>query len=58
MKHIMKCPNCGRYTMKAVCDNCGEKTVTPVPPKYSPDDKFGEYRRRAKRQMFEKEGLL
>jgi len=46
MKHIMKCPKCGKYTMK---DFCCEKTILPKPARYSPIDRFGEYRRKAKK---------
>ncbi|PIN86166.1 ribosome biogenesis protein [Candidatus Woesearchaeota archaeon CG10_big_fil_rev_8_21_14_0_10_44_13] len=46
MKHIMRCPVCGVYTMKE--EHCGQKTVNPKPPKYSPEDKYGGYRRKAK----------
>ncbi|WEL19329.1 nucleolar RNA-binding Nop10p family protein [Candidatus Nanohalococcus occultus] len=38
----------GRYTMKEQLD--GEKTVTARPPKFSYPDKYGEYRRKTKRQ--------
>lgn len=34
----------------------GQKTLTIQPPKYSPDDPHGEYRRRAKKEEFEKQG--
>ncbi|HLC51619.1 MAG TPA: nucleolar RNA-binding Nop10p family protein [Candidatus Nanoarchaeia archaeon] len=45
MKHIMKCPSCKKYTLKS---ECCITTVLPRPPKYSPEDKYGEYRRKAK----------
>jgi len=57
MKHINKCPECSTYTMKESC-KCGGKPVTVRPPKYSPDDKYAGYRRKAKRDQLEKEGLL
>ncbi|MBE6524615.1 MAG: RNA-protein complex protein Nop10 [Thermoplasmata archaeon] len=44
---IRKCKSCGRYTLSAICKNCGAETVCPVPPRYSPDDRLGEYRRRS-----------
>ena len=47
MKHILKCTKCNTYTMKEKCD-CGSKAVTIVPAKYSPQDKYAEYRRKAK----------
>ena len=56
MKHILKCENCNKYTMKEMCD-CGTKTVNPKPAKFSPEDNYGEYRRKAKRQQWQKEGL-
>jgi len=46
MKHILKCIKCGSYTMQE--EHCGEKTINPKPPKYSPEDKYGGYRRKAK----------
>jgi H/ACA ribonucleoprotein complex subunit 3 len=52
-RHILKCPKCGQYTMKDACPTCGEKAVIPRPPKYSPEDKFGDYRRKAKKMLAE-----
>ena len=49
MKHILKCPNCDKYTMKDVCD-CKTKTVQIKPAKFSPQDPYGEYRRKAKKE--------
>jgi len=39
--------------MKAACPKCGVATVSSRPPKYSPEDKFGAYRRKAKKMMEE-----
>ena len=36
--------------MKEVC-SCGLKTITPKPPKYSPEDKYAKYRRMAKNEL-------
>ncbi|MEM5773180.1 MAG: RNA-protein complex protein Nop10 [Candidatus Aenigmatarchaeota archaeon] len=44
---IRKCLNCKTYTFKENCPKCGNKTIFPHPPKFSPQDKFGEYRRKA-----------
>ncbi len=49
MKKIKKCLNCDSYTLSDVCDECGGETVVPDPPKFSPEDKYGEYRRRQKK---------
>jgi len=57
MKHILKCSKCSSYTLKETC-KCGGKAATIKPPKYSPEDKYADYRRKAKRQLLEKEGLL
>ncbi len=50
-RHILKCPTCTGYTMKAACPKGGVATVTSRPPKYSPEDKFGGYRRKAKKML-------
>lgn len=45
MKSLMvKCAACGRYTMAERCPNCGRKTITVHPARYSPDDKYARYR--------------
>jgi len=50
MRSIMKkCPVCGRYTMEDECPVCGERTVSPLPPRFSPEDRYGKYRRALKR---------
>jgi H/ACA ribonucleoprotein complex subunit 3 len=44
---LRKCEVCGKYTLKALC-SCGNKTKIPQPPRYSPQDRYGEYRRKLK----------
>lgn len=58
MKHIMKCPKCGQYTMKEKCPKCDTETTNPKPAKYSPEDNYGKYRREAKKEELQKRGLL
>lgn len=41
-KSILKCIVCGNFTMKE--EHCGQKTINPKPAKYSPEDKYQEYR--------------
>ncbi|MBI2147685.1 ribosome biogenesis protein [Candidatus Woesearchaeota archaeon] len=53
-EHILKCQACGMYTMNTQC-SCGGKAVNPKPPKYSPEDKFGGYRRKAKQLLKEQD---
>ena len=48
---IRKCPKCGRYTLSEICPVCGEKTVYALPPKFSPQDRYGKYRRMLKREV-------
>jgi len=45
---LRKCKRCGIYTMKDIC-SCGNETIVPVPPRFSPQDRFGKYRRKLKR---------
>ncbi len=44
------CYKCKRYTLNDECPICGEKTAKKEPPRFSPQDKYGEYRRRLKRE--------
>jgi H/ACA ribonucleoprotein complex subunit 3 len=57
MKHILKCQMCGKYLLKEICD-CGGRAVPPAPPKYSPEDKYAEYRRRVKKEDLQAKGLI
>ena len=45
---IFFCKKCHIYTLEQKCPKCGSKTENPKPAKYSPQDKYGEYRRLAK----------
>ena len=48
---IMKCASCGSYTLAQKCQKCGGRTVHAQPPKFSPEDKYGKYRRMMKKEM-------
>lgn len=39
----------GHYSLRDPCPTCQGKTHAPHPPRYSPQDQYGEYRRRLKR---------
>jgi H/ACA ribonucleoprotein complex subunit 3 len=41
-RRILKCVDCGSYTMKE--EHCSKRTVNPKPAKFSPEDKYQEYR--------------
>lgn len=56
-KKILYCASCESYTLHEMC-SCGGKTIEKKPPKYSPADKYGRYRREAKKEQWKKEGLL
>lgn len=51
---MKKCKACGTYTFKEVCPNCGGPAVSPHPPKFSPEDPYGKYRRMLKRSLEKK----
>ena len=44
--------------MKNKCPVCNEETINPKPPKFSIEDKYSDYRRKAKAELWIKEGLL
>ncbi|MBI2575809.1 nucleolar RNA-binding Nop10p family protein [Candidatus Woesearchaeota archaeon] len=58
MKHLLKCVPCNSYTLKEACAVCSATTVPAIPPRYSPDDKYGDYRRKAKEVNLRMDGLL
>jgi len=49
MRHILKCKACGSYGLGSQC-SCGQERIECRPPKYTPEDKYGHYRRLAKKQ--------
>lgn len=48
---LMRCASCEGYTLRAACPKCGSPTVMAMPAKFSPEDRYGEYRRRLKKEM-------
>ena len=58
MKHISKCKKCGVYTIRGECPECNGEIVRAIPPKYSPVDKYGGYRRRVKFSSLKKADLI
>ena len=56
MNRLRVCKKCRVYTLKETCRLCGEPTVSPHPPRFSPQDPYGEYRRRLKREIMRREG--
>lgn len=56
-QHIHKCTSCGTYTMNEACPSCQGKTILPQPAKFSIPDKYGKYRREARKEDLKKKGL-
>ncbi|MHA2434015.1 MAG: RNA-protein complex protein Nop10, partial [Candidatus Thorarchaeota archaeon] len=49
MTHLYKCTECNYYTLEnSRCPKCGSNVKDPTPARFSPQDKYGEYRRKAK----------
>lgn len=47
---LRKCTSCGVYTLhKDKCPYCGGEVRVPHPPKFSPEDRYGRYRRLMKK---------
>jgi H/ACA ribonucleoprotein complex subunit 3 len=53
MKKLKVCRKCSLYTLEPACPGCGERTASPHPPKFSPADKYGKYRRMLKSRRSE-----
>jgi H/ACA ribonucleoprotein complex subunit 3 len=51
---IMLCQQCKKYTLKDNCPSCRKKTINPQPAKFSPEDKYGKYRRLQKKEEMAK----
>ena len=51
MTRIYYCPACKTYTVGNTCLKCKQKTIIPDPPRFSPQDHYGSYRRTLKKQL-------
>ncbi len=58
MRHIMRCQSCGVYALKETCSQCSSKTIIPRPARYSPEDHYAAYRRKAKEEQLKAKDLL
>ncbi|GAG07067.1 unnamed protein product, partial [marine sediment metagenome] len=47
---LSRCPVCGDYTLEDACSRCGGNTERAGPARYSPEDRYGRYRRALKKQ--------
>jgi len=50
MSHLLYCKNCDEYTLDEKCSKCKENTVSKNPPRFSPQDPYGKYRRKLKKE--------
>ena len=48
---IYQCKSCGIFTLEKSCAGCQSQTSNPLPPKFSPEDKYGKYRRMLKEKF-------
>ena len=46
---MKRCTACKEYTLQDACPRCGAKAIPNRPAKFSPEDPYGEYRRKLKR---------
>jgi len=49
------CPECREYTLRDVCKKCEVNSVSVEPARFSPEDRYGEYRRRLKKDTKKRE---
>jgi len=49
MPNLLYCKNCKVYTLDNVCNKCKIVTISKNPPKFSPEDHYGDYRRKLKK---------
>ncbi|MCK9297997.1 RNA-protein complex protein Nop10 [Methanoculleus sp. YWC-01] len=46
---IRRCPHDRRYTLSPVCPVCGRSCRPAHPARFSPEDRYGSYRRTVRR---------
>lgn len=49
MIKLRYCEICKDYTMDENCHRCNKKTIPKAPPRFSPQDHYGKYRRMLKK---------
>ena len=56
-EHLYKCPLCEGYTLEKNCPRCQQDTIPPKPPKFSLEDRYGNYRRETKKSQLAEKNL-
>ena len=51
MTKIYRCTHCSEYMLDTECFVCHRACVSPLPAKWSPEDKYGTYRRAYKKRF-------
>lgn len=49
MAMLRYCTHCQTYTLDSVCAHCNKQTIEKYPPRFSPQDRYGAYRRKLKK---------
>jgi H/ACA ribonucleoprotein complex subunit 3 len=49
MSNLLYCKKCNEYTLEKICKKCKQKTISKNPPRFSPQDRYGKYRRELKK---------
>jgi len=49
MTNLLYCENCKVYTLYSICKICKKITICKNPPRFSPQDHYGVYRRKLKK---------
>lgn len=49
MSTLRYCEHCQAYTLDTICGTCKQKTILKYPPRFSPQDHYGAYRRKLKK---------
>jgi H/ACA ribonucleoprotein complex subunit 3 len=49
MSNLLYCNNCKVYLLDEICTKCMGKTISKNPPRFSPQDYYGRYRRKLKK---------
>lgn len=55
---MRKCKECNEYTLQEICPTCNNKSGVIYPARYSPQDKYGKYRRKLKKQQENEEKII
>jgi len=51
MSYLFYCNKCLKYTLEKKCSKCNIQTIIKNPPRYSPQDHYGRYRRELKKSQ-------